>query len=159
MHGVKFSTNCGLLEMNMFNLDCAIADWRRQMLAVGIKKAELLDELESHLREDLERRVLYGAHEDEAFQKAIQQIGQPEWLKIEFEKTEMNERNYMKRGLIIGAGIIGVMVGMALVMPAMAQYRQIGVMRNAEPFLFLAGSLLTLAGCGAAIRGLKKGRA
>jgi hypothetical protein len=48
------------------------------------------------------------------------------------------------------------MVGMALVMPAVAQYRHIGVMRNGEPWLFLLGSLLTLAGCGAAIRGLKK---
>ncbi|HEY2084303.1 MAG TPA: hypothetical protein VGI88_16095, partial [Verrucomicrobiae bacterium] len=76
-----------------------------------------------------------------------------------FEKTEINERKYMRRGLIIGAGIIGVLVGMALVMPAVAQYQQIGVMRNGEPWLFLIGSLLTLAGCGAAVRGLKKRRA
>jgi hypothetical protein len=32
-------------------------------------------------------------------------------------------------------------------------------MKNGEPWLFLVGSLLTLAGCAAAIRSLKKRRA
>ena len=64
----------------------------------------------------------------------------------------------MKRGLIISAGIIGILVGMALVMPAVAQYRHDGAMRNDEPWLFLIGSLLTLAGCAAALRSLKKSR-
>ena len=107
----------------------------------------------------MERRILYGAAEQDAFDKAIQQIGQLERLQAEFKKAEINERNYMKRGLIIGAGILGVMVGMALVMPAVAQYRQAGVMRNNEPWLFLIGSLITLASCGAAVRGLTKKRA
>lgn len=65
----------------------------------------------------------------------------------------------MKRNLMFLAGFIGVMVGMALVMPAVAQYRHEGVMRNDEPWLFLIGSLLTLAGCGAAFRGFRKGPA
>jgi hypothetical protein len=140
----------------MGDLDMTIAEWRRQLIAAGIQSHDVLDELESHLREDVEHRVQCGAGAQDAFQKAVQQIGQLERLKAEFDKTEMNERKFMKRGLIIGAGIIGVMVGMALVMPAVAQYRQIGVMRNGEPWLFLIGSLLTLSGCGAAIRGLKK---
>jgi hypothetical protein len=140
----------------MFNLETAIGEWREQMISVGIKKSVVLDELESHLREDVERPIQSGAEAQDAFQKAVQQIGQLERLKAELDKTEINERKFMKRGLIIGAGIIGVMVGMALVMPAVAQYRQIGVMQNGEPWLFLIGSLLTLGGCGAAIRGLKK---
>jgi len=64
----------------------------------------------------------------------------------------------MKRGLIISAGIVGVLVGMAFVMPAVAQYQHEGAMKNGEPWLFLIGSLLTLAGCGAAFRGMKKSR-
>ncbi len=59
----------------------------------------------------------------------------------------------MKRNLTLMAGLVAVMVGMALVMPAVAQYRHEGVMRNDEPWLFLIGSLLTLAGCGAGVRG------
>ena len=65
----------------------------------------------------------------------------------------------MKKSLVITLGIIGVLVGMALVMPAVAQYRHEGVMRNGEPWLFLIGSLMTLAGCGAAVRSLRKSRA
>jgi hypothetical protein len=35
----------------MRNLDPGIAEWRREMAAAGIKSAEVLDELESHLHE------------------------------------------------------------------------------------------------------------
>jgi hypothetical protein len=48
---------------------------------------------------------------------------------------------------------------MAFVMPAVAQYQHEGSMSRGEPWLFLLGSLLTLSGCGAAIRGMKKSRA
>lgn len=143
----------------MRNLDHDIADWRRQMVAAGIKRADILDELESHLRDDVERRIQSGADTAQLFQKALAQFGQPHLLKAEFKKVQNRERQYMKRGLIISAGIIGILVGMALVMPAVAQYRQLGAMRNEEPWLFLIGSLLTLAGCVAGIRGLKKSRA
>lgn len=129
------------------------------MLAAGIKSPVPLEELESHLREDIDRSVRSGLGEDHAFRLAVSQIGDPGTLKAEFARVENRERKYMKRGLIIAAGIVGVLVGMALVMPAVAQYRHDGAMRNDEPWLFLIGSLLTLAGCGAAIRGAKKSRA
>ena len=41
----------------MFNLEAAIADWRRQMLAAGIKAPVPLEELESHMREDVENQL------------------------------------------------------------------------------------------------------
>jgi hypothetical protein len=44
----------------MFNLDQAIADWRRQMLAAGIKTPVPLEELEIHLREDVEQQMQSG---------------------------------------------------------------------------------------------------
>ena len=39
----------------MFDLDQAIVAWRRQMIAAGFNSAETLDELESHLRDDVEQ--------------------------------------------------------------------------------------------------------
>jgi len=39
----------------MFELEKSIADWRRQMLAAGIKSPLPLEELEIHLREEIER--------------------------------------------------------------------------------------------------------
>ena len=44
----------------MFDLEKAIADWRRQMLAAGIKTPVPLEELESHLREEIEQQMKSG---------------------------------------------------------------------------------------------------
>jgi hypothetical protein len=70
----------------MFNLEQAIKEWRRQMIAVGIKSPHVLDELESHLREDLERRERAGLTPELAFENSAQQIGAAELLKPEFRK-------------------------------------------------------------------------
>jgi hypothetical protein len=142
----------------MSDFESDIAQWRRQLFTAGVKDVEVLDELESHLREDIERKLRAGADARRVFQAAADRFGRFQALKAEFDKVEKRERKYMKRGLIIGAGIVGVLVGMALVMPAVAQYRQVGAMQNSEPWLFLIGSLITLAGCFAAVNGLKKKR-
>lgn len=143
----------------MNNFEPNIADWRRQLIAAGIKSAEVLDELEGHLREDIERRIRMGADGPRVFEMAAARFGAPGALKVEFDRVEKQQRKYMKRGMMIGAGIVGVMVGMALVMPAVAQYRQIGAMRNDEPWLFLLGSLMTIAGLVAGARSFKKKQA
>lgn len=144
---------------NMFELNRAISDWRHELASGGLKYPGVLDELESHLRDDIERRTRGGASSDGAFHRAVEQIGGIKNLKTEFEKVQNKERNYMKRSLIISLGILGVFVGMAFVMPAVAQYQHEGALKGPEPWLFLLGSLLTLAGCGTAFRGFKKSRA
>src|SRR5689334_14853329 len=45
---------------NMFELEDTIAKWRAQMVAAGLKQAGVLDELESHLRDDIEQRMRAG---------------------------------------------------------------------------------------------------
>jgi hypothetical protein len=47
-----------------------------------------LDELEIHLREEIERQVKSGLDERAAFQVAVQQIGKANMLKNEFEKVD-----------------------------------------------------------------------
>ena len=59
----------------MFNLDQAIADWRRKMVAGGIKSPDVLDELECHLRDEIERQIHSGAHEQHAYRAAVASIG------------------------------------------------------------------------------------
>jgi hypothetical protein len=71
----------------MFNLEHAIAEWRREMLDAGIKAPVPLDELESHLRDDIEHQIKSGAAEAHAFEMAVQRIGQAVPLKKEFMKT------------------------------------------------------------------------
>ncbi|HEX4265160.1 MAG TPA: hypothetical protein VH597_12540 [Verrucomicrobiae bacterium] len=52
----------------VFNLDPAITEWRRKMAAGGIKSPAVVDELESHLHEDVEQQMRAGtsARESEA---------------------------------------------------------------------------------------------
>jgi hypothetical protein len=68
----------------MFNLEQSIANWRRQMLAAGIKSPVPLEELESHLREEIDEQIRSGIKEERAFEMAIQHIGHAELLKKEF---------------------------------------------------------------------------
>jgi hypothetical protein len=71
----------------MFNLEPSIAEWRRQMLAAGIKAPVPLDELETHLREEFERQIQSGKSAPEAFRIAMGKIGQAPVLKKEFQKA------------------------------------------------------------------------
>ena len=62
----------------------------------------------------------------------------------------------MKRIIRIMIGILAVLVGMGLVLPALAQWRHEGTMTGSSVGLCLLGAVLTLAGCGTAIRSVPK---
>src|SRR6476661_8231305 len=68
----------------MPDLETRIAQWRRQMIAGGITNPEVLDELESHLREDIERHARSGLNVQQAFDAAVAKIGDASALKSEF---------------------------------------------------------------------------
>jgi hypothetical protein len=71
----------------MFNLEKAIAEWRRRMIAAGIKTPVPLEELENHLRDDVERQMRLGLGAQPAFGIAVKTIGQALELKREFKKV------------------------------------------------------------------------
>src|SRR5260370_26980561 len=75
----------------MFELERAISDWRREMQCRGIKGAETLDELESHLRDDLEEQVRSGMEIQQAFDAVRGRIGQSDSLGLEFKKIRFAE--------------------------------------------------------------------
>lgn len=70
----------------MFNLETAIEKWRGQMIGSGMKARGVLEELETHLREDVEDRVKAGATAEKAFEAAVRQLGQSAALTREFAK-------------------------------------------------------------------------
>jgi hypothetical protein len=70
-----------------FKLDEAIANWRNQIAAQGLKSREVLDELESHLREAMERRIRAGEEASKAFELATREIGEASALRKEFAKA------------------------------------------------------------------------
>ena len=82
----------------MFNLEQSIADWRKQMLASGIKSPVPLEELESHLREEIERRVKSGMDARDAFGSAFKTIGWPGQIGREFNKIgQVNWNRHLAR--------------------------------------------------------------
>ena len=92
----------------MFNLEQAIAEWRRQMLAAGIKHPAPLDELESHLRQDIRALVSAGKPGTQAFQLAVARLGSPSSVRTEFNKIKGAQIRPVKIGsaLWIGATIL-----------------------------------------------------
>ena len=140
----------------MFNLEQAVADWREQMLAVGIKSPVPLEELEIHLCEEIERQTRAGLDPQQAFEISIPKMGHPEQLNREFKKSE---RTFMKKTLVVLLGVFGVLFGTALILPALAWYRDHGAMPAEHLVPLLIGAAIVLAGLGAAVVGFKKRKA
>ncbi len=92
----------------MFDLEQAIINWRTHMLVAGIKTPVPLDELESHLRDDIERQMKLGANPQQAFENSVQQVGHADELKGEFKKT-CEIKRYSKWFLLM-MGIIGLVL-------------------------------------------------
>jgi hypothetical protein len=95
----------------MFKLDQSIIEWRRQMTAGGIKTASILDELESHLREETERQLCSGMDAENAFQFAVRKIGPASALKHEFKKTTVAA---VLEKLMLAAAVLFVAFGVFL---------------------------------------------
>ena len=140
----------------MFDLDRAIAEWRRQMLAAGIKAPVPLDELECHLRDEIERQMGEGRSAQPAFDLAVQEIGRPGLLKNEFKKIQ---RNIMTKIALILVGVFGILVGPGMIMPALAAHRHLGVWDSAIIWPIVVGAVITLAGVGVTTLGFKKRKA
>jgi len=71
----------------MFDLEQAITEWREEMRAQGIKVFETLDELESHLRDDVEQQTRCGSDVQRSFEAAVLRMGQTSTLQSEFQKV------------------------------------------------------------------------
>jgi hypothetical protein len=76
----------------MFDLEKAISDWRQQTVAAGLKSPQILRELESHLREDIEEQTRAGLDRQQAFVHAIVRLGHATSLEKEFAKTVATTR-------------------------------------------------------------------
>ena len=126
------------------------------MLAAGIKTPVPLEELEIHLRDEIERQTKSGLNEQKAFEISVQQIGRPKMLKREFKKCE---RTFVKKMLIILIGIFAVLFGPALILPALAWYRDHGSMPAQQLTFFLAGIVITIGSVSTTIHGFKKRKA
>lgn len=118
----------------MFDLDQAISKWRQQMATGGIKAPDVLDELESHLRDDVAERMRSGLSVEQAFEAAVQQMGTVGGLKTEFAKVgRTNERlRRQLKGICCGA-----LAGLLVLASAFSFFR-LGMILGAGTLLFSA---------------------
>ena len=70
----------------MFNLESAIAVWRRQMSGAGVRNGQLA-ELDSHLREHVQAQIRNGVTAEQAFISATNRLGDPKAIAREFRRT------------------------------------------------------------------------
>jgi hypothetical protein len=105
----------------MFNLEKSISEWRRQMLSAGVKNPDIVDELESHLREDWARRVQSGKSQEQAFERAVQAIGQASSLKHEFAKVGGKKRAWLRKLKAVMAGALDPVPSLSTFTPGALQ--------------------------------------
>ncbi len=122
----------------MFNLEQSIEAWRQNMLAAGIQAPVPLEELEIHLREEIERLNKFGMHEQTAFKNAVHQTGQPQSLKSEFSKIETS---IMKTSLKY---VIVFLLGSAAQLPGSLQLRDQLVISDRWLGLWLLGLIFQM---------------
>ena len=86
----------------MPNLERLVAEWRKSMVELGIGR-RTLDELESHLLEEVDRHLRTGTPVAEAFLRAKAQLGSPALIASELRK--LNPPLWLPLKLAIGFGI------------------------------------------------------
>ena len=139
---------------NMFDLEQAIADWRTQMLAAGIQTPVPLEELEIHLREEIERQMNSGLCQQQAFEISSPLMGEAALIKDEFKKIGTTRRSMM-RTIAMLMSLFGTVLGGGMVLPAIGQWRDRAVLHLGP--LLMGSTLAIIAGC-AVIYGVRTNR-
>src|SRR5205814_3143098 len=92
-----------------------IEQWRRGLPGPLACRADVTEELEGHLRDEFARLVTGGVPPDEAWRRAIERLGRPADLAVEFAKVPPG---WWLPGVAAGAalGMVAVLL-MAVVVP------------------------------------------
>lgn len=126
----------------MFDLAHAIADWRRNLNDAGVNAPAVLDELESHLRDDMDAQLRSGLAPLDAFNVAARRVGDARILKHEFASS-VTAADRLKSFLFTLAGIpnqtLATTMNTSRIEPAWATYVK------ATTFLIPAIVLATLS--------------
>ena len=99
----------------MFNLEKAIADWRIQMQAGGLKTPVPLEELEVHLRDGVGEKMRAGLDAQTAFASAVGQVGPADVIRAEFKKARESRESRLVKVLGMAgcsfAGLFSMLMG------------------------------------------------
>jgi Cytochrome C assembly protein len=129
----------------MFDLEERIRHWRQaQAHALG-GRVEVLDELESHLREEMQRLVTAGQAPASAWETALARLGDPRQLAAEFGKVSAPGALTWVPARVVVALLALLGLGLAW-MIGMGQLRgQFGALLAGHVFTIILGYLTTFA--------------
>ena len=135
----------------MFDLEEKISEWRKQMLTAGIQSHVPLEELENHLREEIERQTKSGCNARRAFENAVLKTGQGSLLKEEFQKVRPLTLN---RIVSVVVGIATCVVGCFGAWTLAVQGRGLGQLPNEAARLMGAFALASILAIALVVTGL-----
>lgn len=116
----------------MFDLNEAVAAWRRAQQAGDVCTAADLDELESHLREQAARLATAGLSVEEGFLIACRRLGAPERICAEFVKADPAAR-WRPRILWMIVGALGLNLGTMLISSCVNLGTTLALLLKASP--------------------------
>jgi len=96
----------------MFDLEREVQRWRRELLGDGLNASEL-DELEDHLRTEVEQQLRSGTALREAFDAAEARIGRGRLLKAQFKQADATTKN--RNVTFVAKATIGTLVAWTVV--------------------------------------------
>jgi hypothetical protein len=124
----------------MHNLEELIMEWRKSAGIPGVN-AEILEELETHLRESTEQLVRSGTPLPDAFQRAVVELGAMPKISSEFRKLE--ERLWLPVKLAVGmTGLLALVL--TIFLAATLDSSGAGLVLAAHIFSVTLGYTLTL---------------
>jgi Cytochrome C assembly protein len=103
----------------VFDLEQTIQTWRQALPCSLTARAEVVEELESHLREEFQRLVHSGIAPEQAWPAALKRLGPPQQLAGEFDKVPEQPAAWLPARLVLvllgGVGcLVTVWLGPAL---------------------------------------------
>jgi hypothetical protein len=119
----------------MLSLKQAIAEWRLRLIESGVKSPAVLDELESHLRDEIEGQLQLGLPERQAFEIAVDRIGSINILGQEFTR----EQRFASAALFGGAGLYSLVAGV----PALFKLGSFSEISSAQQISALCAVIIT----------------
>jgi hypothetical protein len=139
----------------MFDLNQEISRWKRAFTAQRICLPDELEELESHLREEIAALVAAGRSEEEAFRESVTRLGDFSTVCGEFAK---NERPLLYDRLAIRAnGVLVILIGIAAAISALVVWAQrkdglLAAHTGSILFAYVVPFLLAVVGAYAIVR-------
>lgn len=94
------------METTPFDLNRSIVEWRRQFREAANLRQEVLDEMESHLRDSVATLNRQGLDPEESFLIAVRRLGSQDTLALEYAKVYPNDIRLAQAKWML-AGVLG----------------------------------------------------